>query len=80
MGVVHQVVHVAAEHLLRPVAEHVGARAVDEHASAFEIDAIDPLGQVISEETVEGKINTGNKPGSFTRRLNDEVIYSTDFK
>jgi len=36
--------------------------------------------QVISEETVEGTINTGHKPGSFTIRFNDEIVYSTSLK
>ena len=36
--------------------------------------------QVISEEIVEGTINTGHKPGSFTMRFNDEVVYSTNLR
>ena len=34
--------------------------------------------QVISKEMIEGKINTGHKPGSFTIKLNDEIVYSTN--
>ncbi len=36
--------------------------------------------QVISEEKIEGIINTGHKPGSFTIRLNDEIVYSTNLR
>ena len=42
-GMMHQVVHVAAEHLFRPVPEHLGAGAVDKHASSLQIDAVDSL-------------------------------------
>jgi len=36
--------------------------------------------QVISEEIVEGAVNTGHKPGSFTIRLDGEVVYFTNLK
>jgi len=36
--------------------------------------------QVISEEIVEGAVNTGQKPGSFIIRLDGEVVYFTNLK
>lgn len=35
--------------------------------------------QIISKETVEGEIYTGNKPGSFEIKLNELIVYSTNF-
>ena len=36
--------------------------------------------QVIDEEFVEGTINIGHKPGSFTINLDGENLYSTNLK
>ena len=41
VGVVDEVVHVAAHQLVRGVAEHVGAGAVDEDAAAAQVNAVD---------------------------------------
>ena len=36
--------------------------------------------QVISYETIEGEIDVGHKPSSFTIKLDNKLIYSTDLK
>ncbi|MNI89247.1 hypothetical protein D3C73_1466270 [compost metagenome] len=41
VGVVDEVVHVAADDFVGGVAEHVGACAVDEDAAAAQVDAVD---------------------------------------
>ena len=36
--------------------------------------------QVIEEELVEGRMEIGHKPGSFTIKLNNEVLHSTNLE